>query len=175
MARHRSAGAGFAFLWAADRPALEAAAEKLGLGHKRWLLVALRMNTRRPLFILLLLLCHCRVTSSFGLLQLPALSSCQSPLQYLCHQSTVQPPLSSSQSAQTLPLATNIYQVQQIFANFSSSRIFFFKHHLFNPVRGCPEFFQKLILSEVKLRDKNRDHGGQDDHDYHDDEKIMIL
>ena len=33
----------------------------------------------------------------------------------------------------------------------------------------------KLILSEVKLRDKNRDHGGQDDHDYHDDERIMIL
>ena len=93
----------------------------------------------------------------------------------VCHQSTVQPPLSSSQSAQTLPLATNIYQVQQIFANFSSSRIFFFKHHLFNPVRGCPEFFQKLILSEVKLRDKNRDHGGQDDHDYHDNERIMIL
>ena len=56
-------------------------AEKQRLGHKRSLLVALRMNTRRPLFILLLL-CHCRVTSSFGLLQLPALSSCQSPLQY---------------------------------------------------------------------------------------------
>ena len=81
VARQRSAGAGFAFLWAADRPALEAAAEKLGLGDKRSLLVALRVNTRRPLFILLLL-CHCRVTSSFGLLQLPALSSCQSPLQY---------------------------------------------------------------------------------------------
>ena len=43
-----------------------------------------------------------------------------------CHQSTLEPPLSSSQPAQTLPLATNNYQVQQIFANFSSSRIFFF-------------------------------------------------